>query len=190
MWPEAGDIMQKLSGIVGKSIVTADTGQRLGQTADVLFDSDRTHVIGLVVSGGWFKNEAVLPYEHVHALGGDAVIARGTGHLMDAKEWKQSGRGVQRSSALTGKPIVTATGERLGVVSDIAVDPESGAVRAIEVRSPKAGGLLTRRAMMPAETGIKVGRDFLVVSNGTRPVPKPDPSPTDPIPQAPIEPRR
>jgi uncharacterized protein YrrD len=182
--------MQKLSGIVGKSIVTADTGQRLGQAADVLFDGDQTHVIGLVVNGGWFKNELVLPYEHVHALGGDAVIARGTGHLMDAKQWKQSGRGVLRSSTLKGKQIVSANGERLGVVSDFAVDPESGAVRAIEVASPKAGGLMTRRSMLPAESGIRVGRDFLVVSNGPGPGPTPAPLPADLLPQTPLEPRR
>jgi uncharacterized protein YrrD len=80
--------VQRLSELMGKAIVTADTGEKLGTVADVLLDDDGARVAGVVVRGGWMSKERVLPYEGVQTLGRDAVVVRSGRELMDVKEWR------------------------------------------------------------------------------------------------------
>ena len=82
--------MQRASELMGKSIVSADRGERLGTVSDVLLDEVSNRVVGLVVrSGGLLKKEQVLPYEAIQTLGADAVVARSAQELIGAKEWRR-----------------------------------------------------------------------------------------------------
>ena len=38
--------MQKVSELIGKSIVSADSGERIGKVSDVLVDPQSQHVLG------------------------------------------------------------------------------------------------------------------------------------------------
>ena len=44
--------MTKISDIVGKAIISAETGEDLGKVADVLLDPASSQAVGLVISGG------------------------------------------------------------------------------------------------------------------------------------------
>jgi len=79
--------MHRAKDLIGKPIVSADTGDRLGVVADVLLDEHQ--VAGLVVRSGWLGRERVLPFETVRSLGGDAVIARSSADLVAPREWDQ-----------------------------------------------------------------------------------------------------
>jgi sporulation protein YlmC with PRC-barrel domain len=121
----------------------------------------------------------VLPFGEVRALGGAAVIAQGTGRPVDAAEWRQSGREGTRLSAVKGRSVVTTAGERIGTVSDIAIDPETGALHAIEIAAPRGAGLMTRRALIQPGAGMRLGPDVVVVAedaSGGDPVPDRDPA--------------
>ena len=52
----------RVSEVVGKPIVSADTGEKLGTVADLLVDSAAARVVGLVIRGGLLSAEHVLPY--------------------------------------------------------------------------------------------------------------------------------
>lgn len=80
--------MQRLSELMGKAIVTADTGEKLGTVADILLEDDGHRVAGVVVRSGWMGKERVLPYEGVQTLGRDAVVARSSRELMGSREWR------------------------------------------------------------------------------------------------------
>jgi uncharacterized protein YrrD len=79
---------QRAKDLIGKSIVTSDTGERLGKVADLLLDEGGDRVVGLVVHHGWLKGEAVLPASAVQTLGRDAVVSRSGGELIPGREWK------------------------------------------------------------------------------------------------------
>jgi len=84
---------QRATELIGKSVVSADTGEKLGTVADVLFDEADDHrLVGLVVRHGWRNTEAVLPAEAVHALGKDAVMSRTRGDLVPPREWREQKR--------------------------------------------------------------------------------------------------
>src|SRR5687767_535864 len=89
--PEAGDLMQRISELVGKPIVSAATGERVGRVTDLLLDRGSCRTVGLVLAGGLMSSEHVLPYSDVQVVGKDAIVARSGDGVMGPKEWKAQG---------------------------------------------------------------------------------------------------
>lgn len=68
--------MQRASKLVGKPIVSTDTGEKVGHALDLLVNSVGDQLVGVVVGSGALGSERVLPYENVQVLGEDTVLAR------------------------------------------------------------------------------------------------------------------
>jgi uncharacterized protein YrrD len=150
--------MQKVSELVGKPIVSAETGERIGKVSDVLLDPEIRRVLGLVVGGGLFTAEHVLLSLDVQTFGKDAVIARSVTRIVGPKEWHKQAVEATRSSTLKHKRVLTTSGRALGEVHDVLLD-DGGTVEAFEV----AGGLMHRRSIVPQAVGVTVGVDAVLV---------------------------
>lgn len=151
--------MWKVTELIGKSIVSGNSGERLGKVADVLLDADSHRVVGLVVAGGVLSAEQVLPYGEVQTLGTDAVIARSATGLITARDWHAQPVVAMRTSALKKMPVLTATGRAVGDVRDILLD-ENGVVDALEV---SGAGLLRRRSTVASSPGLTIGSDAVLI---------------------------
>jgi uncharacterized protein YrrD len=151
--------MWKVTQLVGKSIVSGNSGERLGEVADVLLDAASHQVVGLVVAGGILTAEQVLPYAEVQTLGTDAVIARSSTGLITAKEWHAQPVVAMRTSALRKMRVLTTSGRAVGDVRDILLD-ENGMVDALEV---SGAGLLRRRSTVPSSPGLTIGSDAVLI---------------------------
>jgi sporulation protein YlmC with PRC-barrel domain len=81
---------QRASELMGKAVVSADTGEKLGAVSDLLLDETDHHLIGLVVQRGMMKSEHVLPAAAVQTFGRDAVVSRTGQDLLSAKAWQRS----------------------------------------------------------------------------------------------------
>jgi sporulation protein YlmC with PRC-barrel domain len=79
---------KRATSLIGKPVVSAATGQRLGTVADLLLDDAGVTVVGVVLRHGWLKSEDVLPASSLQSLGPDAVVSR-TSELIGAKEWRE-----------------------------------------------------------------------------------------------------
>jgi uncharacterized protein YrrD len=77
--------------LIGRAVIAAGSGKRLGSVGDVLLDSDGGKLVGLVVRRGWLHDESVLPASELQALGGDAVVSR-SADLVGAKQWRERHR--------------------------------------------------------------------------------------------------
>jgi uncharacterized protein YrrD len=151
--------MWKVTELIGKSIVSGNSGERLGTVADLLLDADSHRVVGLVVAGGVLSAEQVLPYAEVQTLGTDAVIARSATGLITAKEWHAQPVVATRTSALKKKPVLTVSGRAVGDVRDILVD-ENGMVDSLEV---SGAGLLRRRSTVANSPELRIGSDAVLI---------------------------
>jgi uncharacterized protein YrrD len=78
---------KRATDVIGKSVVSAATGEKLGTVGDVLFDEHTREWVALIVRHGVLRTENVLPAEAVQSLGADAVVSR-SDHLTSAKEWR------------------------------------------------------------------------------------------------------
>ena len=77
---------RRATDVMGKPIVSAETGRKLGTVADLLLDENRGTLVGLLVRHGMFRGEHVLPAESVMSFGADAVVSR-SDELIGPKEW-------------------------------------------------------------------------------------------------------
>jgi uncharacterized protein YrrD len=92
---------KRATDVIGRPIVSADTGRKLGIVGDVLLSDSGTEVVGLVVKHGALRGEDVLPASAMHSLGPDAVVSR-TDELIDGREWRD--RELSRRGDATSAP--------------------------------------------------------------------------------------
>jgi uncharacterized protein YrrD len=81
---------QRGSDLIGKAVVSADTGEKLGTVSDILLDEVDHRLVGLVVQRGLMKSEHVLPSAAVQTYGRDTVVSRNAQDLITAKAWQRS----------------------------------------------------------------------------------------------------
>lgn len=161
---DGGRTVQNVSELIGKPVISVDTGDKLGSVSDALLADSDVRLLALVIGGGMLGKEHVLPFRDVQTLGGDTILVRSQAGVVGAREWRESGAAATRSSTLKGRPVVTATGHRLGDVSDFVVDDLTGAFDALEVAATDFGGLRTKRSLIRPGAEIRIGPDAVVVS--------------------------
>ena len=159
--------MRRVSRLIGTAIVAADSGGKIGRVADVLLDPERGSIVALVVRNGLLRDERVLPFAEIGALGEDAVVVRSAVGVLDASEWRSKGLDTRRSKTLKGRPVITTDGNRIGEVQDIFVDEQTGALAHLEIQSPDFAGLLVRRSRLPVSRHVRIGRDVILIPQPT-----------------------
>jgi uncharacterized protein YrrD len=89
---------RRATDVIGRPVVSANSGRKLGVVGDLLLDDAGVEVVGLVVRHGRLTGEDVLPAASVHSLGPDAVVSRND-ELIDGREWRD--RELRRQRAET-----------------------------------------------------------------------------------------
>jgi uncharacterized protein YrrD len=88
---------QRATDLIGKSVVSADTGEKLGTVSDLLIDDRGSQLLGLVVKHGFMKTEDVLPAAAVQTLGRDAVVSRSSTDIIPGREWRARHADIDRA---------------------------------------------------------------------------------------------
>ena len=78
---------KRATDVIGRPVVSADTGRKLGRVSDLLLDDAGREIVGLVVKHGALRGEDVLPASAVNSLGPDAIVSR-TDALIDGRDWR------------------------------------------------------------------------------------------------------
>ena len=155
---------RRVSEYLGKPIVSADTGEKIGTVADVLVDAHAGRIVGVIVSGGLLTSEHVLPYADVQVMGGHAVSAKSGRHIIGAREWRDAGSDASRSKTYKDRPVITTGGRELGAVRDVYVNEQTGVVEAYDIAGSAFTRLVERRSVLPQSVDVSVGPDALIVS--------------------------
>ena len=82
-------MIQRASQVIGKSVMAADNGEKLGTVADLLFDDSNRQLIGLVINQGLLHSEQVLLADAVQAFGRDAVVSSSRTAMISARDWRE-----------------------------------------------------------------------------------------------------
>jgi len=159
--------MRSVKELIGKPVVAVDTGDRIGTVSDALLEDEAGRgslsIVGLVIGGGLLAQEHVMPFRDVQTIGGDTILARSHAGMVGAREWRESGVRSTRVSLLKGRPVVSTTGQRLGELSDLLIDEQTGTFSALEVAASDLGGLRTRRSLLQPVTDVRIGPDAVLV---------------------------
>jgi sporulation protein YlmC with PRC-barrel domain len=153
----------RLNEMIGKVIVSADTGAAVGHVVDLLLDKSRRHVAGVLVTDGVLSKQRVLPFGDVKTVGVDAIVARTVTTMCDARDWVRQGRPAHRSRSVLGKDVVTAEGARVGTLHGFVADERTGDIVALEIIRRRHGARLTQPALVQAVSRIQLTNDCVVL---------------------------
>lgn len=152
----------RISEALGKTIIAADSGEKVGQVDDVLIDAARHQVMGLLITEGLMSRQRIVPFGEVQTVGQDAVIVRTASTLADAREWLAQGRPANRSRDLRGKDVITTEGMRLGKVHDLIADPRTGHLSGLELTTAPSIGR-TRQQTVDIVQDVRLTGDVVVM---------------------------
>jgi len=92
-------MIQRASQVIGKSVMAADNGEKLGTVADLLFDDSNRQLIGLVINQGLLHSEQVLLADAVQAFGRDAVVSSSRTAMISARDWREKQKTAEPKTA-------------------------------------------------------------------------------------------
>jgi uncharacterized protein YrrD len=153
----------RLNEMIGKPIISTDTGERGGSIEDVLLDGSHKHVVGVLLASGMLSRQRVLPFEDVQTVGVDTLIVKTLSTVRDGKDWLHEGYPAHRWTAIRGKRVVTADGAGIGTLRDLVADVHTGDVVAFEVASGSRRARTAQPAVVHDAGDVQLTNDIVVI---------------------------
>lgn len=155
--------MEKLRRLLGLPVLEIAHGTKLGEVQEVVLNVELAAFAGVVVAEPtWFSHVRGIAFADLHGIGRDAVTVRDAAAVRDFSA-TVAAVGAQKLRALCDKQIFTESGEYLGIVADVACDPETGEIRFYELSDGFVTDFLYGRSSMPLPPAQVVGEDRLIV---------------------------
>jgi uncharacterized protein YrrD len=158
--------MRKGSDLIGKTVITFDTGKRLGRVQDLIFDQEQNQLLALLIDeGGLFRSATVLPLESVQAIGTDVIVVPSRSAIASAEHFPRIRRILEYNNVLKGTILLTVDGRYLGRMVDLYFDDQTRAIEGYEVSGGLFADTYTGRSFVPAPKTIHIGDDVAFVSS-------------------------
>lgn len=151
----------RAADLIGRPVITLDMATEAGEIRDVLYDPERSKVIGFTLRGrGLLSSPLVgmLPVEWIESIGRDAVMIPSETSIVRDREGMASAVGQQEE--VIGKEVVSESGASLGVVSDVVVEVDGASARVVGYEIERAEG---HQLMVPVSAGVPISGDALVL---------------------------
>ena len=156
--------MQKGKEVIGRKIVTLDSGERVDSVRDLIFDEQGNHVLALLVDeGGWFHAARVIPFTSVKSIGEDAVMIASADDVVSARDDATIAAAMESKSGLAGLNLLTSDGKELGRIADVFFDEISGQVVGYEATGGLFSDLSSGRTFVPAPESVTIGAEAAIV---------------------------
>lgn len=112
--------------VIGLPVVTIDGGEDAAEIRDVVYDSERHHLVGFTLNKrGWFRGQlvATLHAPDVVGIGPDAVMVADEAALAEkASSHDPLAEPKAVSHAVIGATVVSSGGATLGQVVDVVIE--------------------------------------------------------------------
>lgn len=171
--------MQSGQDVIGKTVVSLDSGKIIGSVKDLYFDAPLNTLVALYLGREGLLQRAtkVVRFSEIAVLGDDVILVHSSESVQDKNTFEDAGDWVSRSE-LHGRKITTSGGTPIGRIDDITLG-DNGMVLDFTLIWTQVGGpigdslLITRRAVLDAGHELDVMTVDLTTAEGHR-----QPSPT------------
>lgn len=156
--------MTKGKHIIGKTIITLDTGEIIDKVQDVIFDSQNNKIMAFLVDeGGMMKSARVLPFENVKIIGEDSITVESKNAVLNAEQVNSIQEFVASNNILIGTKVMTEDGKNLGKINDVVFDEMTGMIEGYEVTGGMFADAVSGSSFLPSPKTINIGRDVAFV---------------------------
>ncbi|NNJ10870.1 hypothetical protein EKD04_011060 [Chloroflexales bacterium ZM16-3] len=151
--------MQKINDLFGKLVISQITGDQVASVSDIVLDQEVRRIVALIISGR-ASGEQVVRWPQILGVG-EFVVVDGAQAFLAASDDSEIAELRAGAERITGKHIISASGEQVGTVSDMYFSRD-GELVGFELRRGLFGGLDPQA--IRAEDIQAVGRDAVIVS--------------------------
>jgi uncharacterized protein YrrD len=160
--------MLKGRDILGKPVVSYQTGERIDTVKDLVFDQNNNQLLGLLLEeAGWLRSAKAVLLKNVQAIGPDAVIVPSKDSIVNANDIAILENILKHNNILKGTHIMTTDGRDLGTMIDLYFDEQTGSVEGYEVSGGLFADAYSGRSFVPAIQTLKIGEDVAFVPSQT-----------------------
>jgi uncharacterized protein YrrD len=155
---------KKARQIIGLPVITFNRGTKIYDVEDLIVDPQRRQVLALVVAEGAFLHSArAIPFGRISAIGPHAVIVPDGKAVIDVDRDKVLKSLFADDVGIKGLRVITEDGTKLGEVSDMLIDSQTGEIRGYYVAP--ATGVAWGQGMrwLPASSVLNMGRRVVYV---------------------------
>lgn len=149
----------------GHPLIDITAGKTVGVVHDVLLDQQRHTIQAFTTRGGLFHRAVLVPALRA-TIGADAVTFQPGALTGQDTSWLEN---LPKVSQLLGMRVLSDTGQLLGTVEEVRLDPESASLAALEM-APEQTGIAHRlgsaRRLLAASNVISFGPDTIIVREG------------------------
>ena len=148
---QARERLRPVDELLGKSIISRSTGNKLGHVQDLIIDPVEGVVLGLAARTP-DERTYVIDRGEVYSYGPDAVMVNSDESVSMLESSPLVGPPLAKKD-LTGTKIITESGKLLGEVANLFVLPSATPLVVYEIRESLLDKLLGRARYMPASLG-------------------------------------
>ena len=139
-----------VGSIIGKELLNLSDGSMLGKVCGVVLTSD-CKVAGLKVrERKLMGSTTTVAYENIKAFGA-TITLHGVSNVLAAE-----------TRTVLGKNVITADGNLLGRVEELAFDMETGVVEEIVIQGELMDTMLGGRGILPGNKLVSFGKDVVI----------------------------
>ncbi|WP_139490359.1 PRC-barrel domain-containing protein [Brevibacillus dissolubilis] len=162
--------MRRALDILGLPVLCLATGEKIGEVCDILCDL-KSKVIGVVIQeAGWFQSGKYVPIAQIHAFGEDYLTVTGIDAITPMRQLDPAYTVGLVTGKLTikGKPVITESGELLGIVEDVYFSSDWTKMVGYELSDGWIADVTEGRKRMPNDPPFTVGKESLIVPHMNR----------------------
>lgn len=147
----------------GMPVVSLADGHQLGRIRRLLIDPQKLAIVAFTVERkGWFKEQPVIPYNHVKSVGNHAVTVDQASAVVKLSSLPELEALARHPLPILGARVITEEGTVLGTVEDFRFDPQDGKIYYLDIKS----GLLHGSKSLETAQIVTCGRDAIIARAG------------------------
>ncbi|MDT8861515.1 PRC-barrel domain-containing protein [Alkalihalobacillus sp. MEB130] len=155
--------MRTFSTVEGLPVLSISTGKECGHVVDLCYENGL--VTGFLIDPkGWFAKHLFLPVNHITSIGPDGVMVKDYYALQPlSKKEKHAFHLKHGKHRLHGTALLTAEGEKLGLLEDVYFLEEVGTIVGYEVTEGLVADLVEGRRVVKSDSKLTIagGRAIL-----------------------------
>lgn len=152
--------MVRASRLLGLPAFVVGAGRKLGRVRDLLLAEGGGQAAGLLIQVAARARPLVpVAWSSLQVIGPDAVF-------LAELAAPAPGRNL---SAVSGRPVMDGAGAQVGFLSDLWLDPKSGALAGLQVSRGLVDDLFSGQPVLPLRSPLLLGQDLVIWQGGDGP---------------------
>jgi uncharacterized protein YrrD len=156
--------LRKAKDVIGLPVITVDTGKQVGTVKELKIGPDWKLKAVVLETRSWFAPGRSVAAENIVGLGEDAVTIPGEETVRPQDGDPEARPLADGAGKLFGLPVMTAGGERIGLIEDVYFQPEVGIpLIGFELSEGFLSDLQEGRKTFPIPEDAILGEDAVVI---------------------------